>query len=67
MQVRNAVVSSKVRWCKSSYSLERTNCVEVAFDGPVIGVRDSKNPAGGVLAFPAGHFATFLHVLASGR
>ena len=51
------------RWCKSSRSADQTNCVEVAFDGPVVGVRDSKNTGGGVLAFPASTFSAFLRTL----
>lgn len=34
------------RWKKSSWSEGANNCVEAAWDGRV---RDSKNPAGGVL------------------
>lgn len=34
-------------WKKSSRSTD-LNCVEVAFAGPVVGVRDSKRPEGGV-------------------
>ena len=40
------------RWRKSSYSSDAANCVEVAFDGPAVGVRDSKNADGPVLVFP---------------
>ncbi|WP_436495065.1 DUF397 domain-containing protein [Actinokineospora sp. HUAS TT18] len=40
------------RWRKSTFS-GGGECVEVARFPGVIAVRDSKNPAGGVLAFPA--------------
>lgn len=36
------------------------NCVEVAFAGPAVAVRDSKDPDGPVLAFPARSWAAFL-------
>jgi hypothetical protein len=35
------------------------NCVEVARDGDQVLVRDSKDPAGPVLAFTAGEWAAF--------
>lgn len=47
-------------WHKSSYSSDTANCVEVAHDGPVVGVRDSKDPDGGFLAVPADRWRTFL-------
>jgi hypothetical protein len=49
-------------WRKSSYSGTGTNgsCIEVAVSGPVIAVRDSKNPAAGILAFPESAWAAFL-------
>ena len=42
------------RWRKSSYSNGQANCVEAArvgHGGGLVAVRDSKAPAGGVLAF----------------
>lgn len=41
-----------VRWHKSTFSGPETECVEVAFVPGEIGVRDSKNPAGGALVLP---------------
>ncbi|SFP75355.1 protein of unknown function [Amycolatopsis arida] len=75
-----------VTWCKSSYSSDQANCVEVAFasgawgkssyssaDGPacvevavtekVVGVRDSKDPGGGVLVVRAAAWRQFLVAL----
>ncbi len=46
-----ARVESHIPWRKSSFSASDANCVEVAFG---VGVRDSKNPAAGHLALPAG-------------
>ncbi|MFI5617560.1 DUF397 domain-containing protein [Streptomyces sp. NPDC051567] len=55
--------SPSFRWVKSSYSGGGGTCVEwapsnVAATG-VVPVRDSKDPSGPVLAFPAAAFASF--------
>ncbi|WNV89252.1 DUF397 domain-containing protein [Umezawaea sp. Da 62-37] len=56
------VDSSGPAWRKSSYSGGGTNgnCVEVAFVGDVVAIRDSKNPAVGMLLIPAEHWRSFL-------
>lgn len=41
------------QWRKSSYSDNGANCVEVAVGTTDIGVRDTKDRAGGELAVPA--------------
>lgn len=52
-------------WRKSSRSNGGTNsaCVEVAFAGPAVAVRDSKRPAAEILAFPATGWAQFTGAL----
>lgn len=52
-------------WRKSSYSFSNGNCAEVGQDGAVVGVRDSQDPGGPVLAFPAGAWAAFTAALKS--
>ncbi|MEU5010392.1 DUF397 domain-containing protein [Streptomyces sp. NPDC021749] len=49
-------------WAKSSYSGDNGgNCIEVAPGIPgVVPVRDSKDPHGPVLLFPAGGWGSFL-------
>ena len=43
---------STARWHKSTRSSDTSNCVEVAFVGHVVGLRDSKNAEGPMLAIP---------------
>lgn len=48
-------------WRKSSYSGPRdVCCVEIAFAGPDTAVRDSKNPAGGMLLLGEASWSKFL-------
>ena len=51
---------SGARWHKSSRSSNVANCLEVAFTGQAVGLRDSKCVAGPVLVLPAGSFALML-------
>jgi hypothetical protein len=47
-------------WRKSSYSSSNGQCVEVASAGPVIAVRDSKDPGGPVLLCSPAEMAAFI-------
>lgn len=49
-----------VVWRKSSRSGSDTNCVEIAELPQTIAVRDSKDPAGPVLAFQHSSWAAFI-------
>ncbi|MGW8397801.1 DUF397 domain-containing protein [Streptomyces lydicus] len=53
---------STVAWRKSSYSNpDGGNCIEVADDLPaLVPVRDSKDPHGPALAFPAAAWSAFV-------
>ena len=59
----NCVEVAALGWRTSSYSTDQANCVQVAVGGPAVGVRDSKNPDGPVLAIPVTHWTTFLRSL----
>jgi hypothetical protein len=51
---------SRAAWRKSTYSNNGGSCVEVGAGAPgVIAVRDSKDPAGPVLAFTLQQWAAF--------
>jgi hypothetical protein len=53
--------NSSQNWIKSSYSMTNGNCIEVAsLSGEVIGVRDSKNPAGPILGFRPTEWDAFM-------
>ena len=58
---------SGARWRKSRRSTDVANCVEVAVTASVVAVRDSKHPAGGVLAVPSPAWAAFTTALGDGQ
>ncbi|MGX1760492.1 DUF397 domain-containing protein [Streptomyces lydicus] len=47
-------------WYKSSYSAANNECVEVARARAWVAIRDSKDPGGPALAFPAAAFTAFV-------
>jgi hypothetical protein len=59
---------SAATWCKSSYSNpDGGECVEVSGDfAAVVPVRDSKDPYGPVLAFPADNWSSFVTAVKEG-
>ena len=58
---------SGARWFKSSRSTGGRECVEVAhLNGGMVGVRDSKNPAGPALIFGSAEWDAFTDQLAEG-
>lgn len=51
----------RIGWRKSSYSVGRGECIEIDADsGNAVGIRDSKNPDGPVLAIPRRGFAALI-------
>jgi hypothetical protein len=51
---------TSVAWRTSSYSGDNGGtCVEVGTTGPAVAVRDSKDPSGPLLAFPADTWTEF--------
>ena len=48
------------QWRKTSYSANDSNCVEMACDGAVMGIRDSKRPSAGHLTLPVASVDAFL-------
>ncbi|MGW4647893.1 DUF397 domain-containing protein [Kitasatospora sp. NPDC004289] len=60
------------RWQKSSYSnQDGGQCIEPALNlaaaGNIVPVRDSKDPSGPALVFPAGAWAAFAAAVAAGE
>lgn len=51
---------SKAKWFKSNHSNSLDCCVEVAFAGGLIGVRDSKNAKGPKLVFTKAEWKAFV-------
>lgn len=47
-------------WRKSSHSGEETNCVEVGSTPGLVGVRDTKDREGAVLAFSRDQWSAFM-------
>jgi Domain of unknown function (DUF397) len=50
---------SEIIWRKSEVSADE-NCVEVAFSGDLVLLRDSKDPSGAVLSFNQAEWTAFL-------
>jgi hypothetical protein len=55
-----------LNWRKSSRSSDTANCVEVAFAGSLVAVRDSKNPEGPMLTYDAGSWSSFIDAVRQG-
>lgn len=56
------------RWRTSSYSTGGGNdgdCVEVAYPGPAVAIRDSKSPTTGTLVLPPAAWSHFLAEVSS--
>ena len=59
---------SEAKWFKSSRSGGGKDCVEAAFlDGGLVGLRDSKNPAGHALVFTPDEWAAFTNGVKNGE
>lgn len=57
---------SEVSWFKSTYTTVN-ECVEVAFVGDVVAVRDSKDPEGPKLIFTHGEWNAFTRGASEGQ
>ena len=61
----NGQCAEVAAWRKSTASANNGACAEVSQDGTILLVRDSQDPDGPVLAFPAGAWTGFLARLRS--
>ncbi|ATL71949.1 DUF397 domain-containing protein [Nocardia terpenica] len=50
----------EARWFKSTYSKDSTHCVEIAFVGGSIALRNSNHPDEGALVFTAPEWDAFI-------
>jgi Domain of unknown function (DUF397) len=57
---------SGISWRKASRSVGNGECVEISSHQGVVSIRDSKNPQGPVLTYPAKAFRAFLHTAKGG-
>ncbi|MCA1820523.1 MAG: DUF397 domain-containing protein [Pseudonocardia sp.] len=62
-----ALELSRVHWRKSSHSSDMANCIEVVAAAGTVAVRDSKNPAGSVLAIPLPAWTVFTAAVRTGE
>ncbi|MFK0295143.1 DUF397 domain-containing protein [Streptomyces sp. NPDC090442] len=58
---------TSVKWRKSTYSSGNGQCVEAAFLREAVATRDSKNPQGPALVFPAEGWLAFVSVIKEGQ
>ncbi|MEV4746328.1 DUF397 domain-containing protein [Streptosporangium sp. NPDC049248] len=58
---------SGARWRKSTLSGDGPSCVEMAFVGNDVAVRDTKNRDGGTLIFPRNQWTTFINGIKNGH
>lgn len=56
----------ELTWRKSSWSNDSGSCVEVAEAGDAVAVRDSTDPAGGLIAVPPPSFRAFVQEIKAG-
>ncbi|MER7704645.1 DUF397 domain-containing protein [Kitasatospora sp. NPDC097605] len=62
------MISTNIDWFKSSYSSNGGECIEVSDSLPgVVPVRDSKDPAGPTLVFPAEAWRAFVAGIQDGE
>jgi len=67
-EVMEEITHVRPHWRKSLRSAGNGNCVEVAVRrGKSIGVRDSKDASGPILAFGPEEFQAFLHRVKNGQ
>jgi hypothetical protein len=57
---------SRAKWHKSRRSSATGQCVEVAYVGQAVAIRDSKNPGGPKLIFTRHDWAIFIRQVKSG-
>ena len=66
--MHSAIELSSAKWRKSSYSTNGGDCIELGEGLPGLApIRDSKDPSGPALVFPATAFAAFVRAVKAGE
>lgn len=68
MTIQRHLDTTFTQWSKSSYSsIDGDECIDVSFSRNAVGMRDSHDPHGAVLAFDHDEWAAFLDGVAAGE
>jgi Domain of unknown function (DUF397) len=59
--------NERLNWRKARRSMNNGNCTEVATTAGMVAVRDSKDPQGPILVYPADSWVSFVTAAGNGK